>query len=683
MHHLFESPSHLGPKRVGEQCREFGRVAGFDGALCNWDDRPDAQTGGLEASVGRPFAGTMDTNDGLKEVEVGHRGGRTIIVAGNGTIEGRPDFGFAVGLHEGEHHVDVPCVECLACRRDNGTIEGVAVRRHVTPFAEAAGVPPGGACGPILGPLRGRQTRSFGPAGRDIRPGRCCVPGIDILGGMSAAHLLAIDQGTTSSRALVVDARGEIVGVGQKPFTQHFPLPGWVEHDPMEIWETTLASIADALRAAGITSRELAAIGITNQRETVVCWDRATGEPIGRAIVWQDRRTAEDCERLRAGGHEDAFARATGLTLDPYFSGTKLSWLLRETPGARARAERGELAAGTIDSWITWQLTGGKRHVTDYTNASRTLLFNIRKGRWDDDLCGLLDVPRALLPAAQPSRSAFGLTDEGVLGAPVPIAGIAGDQQAALFGQVCLGPGLAKNTYGTGCFLLANSGRVAVQSGNRLLCSIGANAGTSGPDYVLEGSVFVAGALVQWLRDELRIIGSSDEVEALAATVPDTGGVAIVPAFTGLGAPDWDPHARGAIFGLTRGSGAGHIARAALEAIALSSAELLQAMNADLPQPVAELRVDGGAARNDLLMQLQADFAGIPVVRPTQTETTALGAAYLAGLGVGIWSAPEEIAGLWQPERTFEPATGDSERSDRLAGWRRAVERTLGWATPR
>ncbi|MBA4180708.1 MAG: glycerol kinase [Anaerolinea sp.] len=493
-------------------------------------------------------------------------------------------------------------------------------------------------------------------------------------------HILAIDQGTTSSRALIVDALGRVVGEGQQPFRQHYPQPGWVEHDPAEIWQTTQDAIGTALASAGILPRELAAVGIANQRETVAVWDRATGEPLAPAIVWQDRRTAAICQELRDAGQEETMSRLTGLKLDPYFSGTKLAWLLRNDPGLRRRAEAGEVAAGTIDSWLIWNLTGGKRHVTDYTNASRTLLFNIRRGRWDDDLLGILGVPRVMLPLPQPSQSLFGTTSADVLGATLPIMGVAGDQQAALFGQGGFTPGVAKNTYGTGCFLLANSGRTAVASTAGLLTSIGAGAGERGPEYVLEGSVFVAGALVQWLRDELRLVNRSDEIEGLAASVPDSDGVAVVPAFTGLGAPDWDPHARGAILGLTRGTTAAHIARAALEAIALSSTELLSAMNTALPQPITELRVDGGAARNNLLMQMQADFAGIPVLRPRNIETTAMGAAYLAGLGVGIWESRDEVASLVIHDRIFEPRMGGYDRRERLAWWRRAVGRSLDWA---
>ena len=498
---------------------------------------------------------------------------------------------------------------------------------------------------------------------------------------MQGPYILAIDQGTTSSRALIVDSHGLVAGIGQRAFEQHYPQSGWVEHDAEEIWATTLDSIGIALAQARLGANELTAVGLTNQRETVVVWDKKTGEPLLPAIVWQDRRTAAICEGFRADGHERAVALATGLKLDPYFSGSKLTWLLRSHKDMRRRAEAGEVAAGTIDSWLVWKLTGGQRHVTDFTNASRTLLFNINRGRWDDSLLGLFEVPRAMLPQPQPSRSLFGTTDESVLGVRVPITGIAGDQQSALFAQGGFVTGIAKNTYGTGCFLLANAGKEPVHSAGGLLTSIGANAGPSGPEYVTEGSVFVAGALVQWLRDELKLFKRSEDIEALAATVPDSGGVSIVPAFTGLGAPDWDPHARGAILGLTRGTNAGHIARAALEAIALASAELVEVMNQDLPSPIENLRVDGGAARNDLLMQLQADFSGVPVERPLNTETTALGAAYLAGLESGVWSSIDEVAELRQVDRTFEPRLSSAERHSRLAHWRRAVERTLGWAT--
>lgn len=496
---------------------------------------------------------------------------------------------------------------------------------------------------------------------------------------MTRKYILAIDQGTTSSRALVVDTAGAIAGPGQREFTQYYPAPGQVEHDPLEIWSSTREAIRDALQAAGCSPGDIAAIGITNQRETLVAWDRRTGEPVGRAIVWQDRRTAPICEELREAGHEPLIQATTGLIIDPYFTGTKLTWLFRERPELRAAAERGEIAAGTVDSWLTWLLTGGARHVTDFTNASRTLLFGIDSGEWDEKLLEVFEVPRSVLPEVLPSQAEFGVTDEDVFGAKVPILAVAGDQQAALFGQACFEEGQAKNTYGTGCFLLANSGAKSVRSANRLLTSLGADARANQPRYVIEGSVFVAGSLVQWLRD-LGFIGSSSEIEALAASVEDNGGVAIVPAFTGLGAPYWDPHARGAILGITRGTERGHIARAALEAIALSSAELALAMSGDLGGEIRELRVDGGAARNDLLMQMQADFLGCPVVRPSNTETTAMGAAYLAGLGAGAWANEEEIRTLWKTDRVFEPRLTQGEREERLAGWRRAVERSLGWA---
>ncbi|MBM3139699.1 MAG: glycerol kinase GlpK [Chloroflexi bacterium] len=499
---------------------------------------------------------------------------------------------------------------------------------------------------------------------------------------MPGPLVLAIDQGTTSSRALVVDASARVLGVGQRPFTQHFPHPAWVEHDPEEIWTSTRAAIADALHAARCFPDDLGAVGIANQRETAVLWERHSGAPVGRAIVWQDRRTAEICGALRDAGREPLFAGRTGLTLDPYFSGTKLTWMLRANPALRERAARGELAAGTVDSWLVWKLTGGARHVTDVTNASRTLLYNVVERDWDDDLCEALEVPTALLPEAEPSTAAFGTTTVDAIGARVPIAGIAGDQQAALFGQACTAPGLAKNTYGTGAFLLAPAGERPAFSRNRLLLSLGAGTTRAVPEYVVEGSVFVAGAAVQWLRDELGIIANAADVEPLAASVRDTGGVSFVPAFTGLGAPHWDPHARGALVGLTRGSTRAHIARAALEAIALSSADLIDAMNADLPQPIRELRVDGGAAQNDLLMQLQADLGGVTVVRPRTVETTALGAAFLAGLGAGIWSSTAEVGALWREERRFEPSIDATERAERRATWHRAIERARAWAEP-
>ncbi|MGD9933158.1 MAG: glycerol kinase GlpK [Dehalococcoidia bacterium] len=490
-------------------------------------------------------------------------------------------------------------------------------------------------------------------------------------------YVLAIDQGTTSSRAIVVDGGGRIVGLGQVPFPQHFPHPGWVEHEPEEIWTSTLEAVRRALTPSGIAPREIAGLGITNQRETVVLWERATGAPLGRAIVWQDRRSAAICDELRERGLEPVIQARTGLTIDPYFSGSKLTWLLRQDPELRRRAERGEIAAGTVDSWLLWKLTGGGRFATDYTNASRTLLLDIHKQRWDGELCDALEVPMGMLPEPVPSTSDFGYTDDGVLGAQIPILAMAGDQQAALYGQACFRAGLAKNTYGTGCFLLVNRGAVASPSGHRLLTSLSAGARKDSPEYALEGSVFVAGALVQWLRDGLGIVERSEDIEELAGEVEDSGGVTIVPAFTGLGAPHWDAQARGAILGLTRGASRGHIARAALEAIAFSSLDLAEAMAEDLGRPLAELRVDGGASANNLLMQLQADLSGIPVVRPTQTETTALGVAYLAGSAAGVWAGEDEIAELWRSDRRFEPGISATERQARLADWRKAVGRVL------
>ncbi|HTS22007.1 MAG TPA: glycerol kinase GlpK [Casimicrobiaceae bacterium] len=491
------------------------------------------------------------------------------------------------------------------------------------------------------------------------------------------SFILALDQGTTSSRAIVFDRSGSIRAVAQQEFAQLYPQPGWVEHDPMEIWATQSGVMAEALAKAGIGAADIAALGITNQRETTVLWERATGKPVAKAIVWQDRRTAPDCDALRAAGHAALIARKTGLVIDAYFSGTKLRWLLDHVPGARARAKRGELAFGTVDSWLVWQLSGGAAHVTDASNASRTMLFDIQRGDWDDELLALLDIPRAVLPKVVASSGIC--AEASVQGARVPIAGIAGDQQAALFGQACLRPGLAKNTYGTGCFLLLNTGRKAVASKNNLVSTVAwRREGTT--EYALEGSVFIAGAVVQWLRDGLKLIRTAPEVEALAASVPDNGGVYLVPAFAGLGAPHWDAYARGSIFGLTRGATGGHIARAALESIAYQSAELVRAMESDAGIELTELRVDGGATANDLLMQFQADILGVPVVRPKVAETTALGAAYLAGLAVGYWSDPAEVAANWQVQRRFEPAMSRDRASALMADWRKAVERAKHWA---
>ncbi|MGV3571516.1 MAG: glycerol kinase GlpK [Ramlibacter sp.] len=496
-------------------------------------------------------------------------------------------------------------------------------------------------------------------------------------------YVLALDQGTTSSRAIVFDRDGREVAVAQREFQQIFPHPGWVEHDAREIWGTQHAVALEAIKQVGGPAA-IAAIGITNQRETVVLWDRATGQPVHNAIVWQDRRTAGRCEELRARGHATQVQQKTGLVIDAYFSGTKLEWLLDNVPGARARAELGELAFGTIDSWLLWNLTGGAVHATDASNASRTMLFNLRTGDWDPDLLALMRIPAAVLPKVVASSGQVAMTEPSLLGAALPVAGIAGDQQAATFGQACWSPGMAKNTYGTGCFMLMNTGAQRVSSRNKLLTTVGWR-GPQGPAnlaYCLEGSVFMAGATVQWLRDGLQIIQSAAEVESLAAQVDDTGDMYLVPAFVGLGAPDWDPHARGTLVGMTRGTQRAHIARAALEAIALQSADVFGAMARDSQIALQELRVDGGASRNNLLMQMQADFLGVPVVRPQVTETTALGAAYLAGLGTGFWRDPSEISRQWKVDRRFEPRLAAPERQAKLARWRQAVECAKGWARP-
>lgn len=489
-------------------------------------------------------------------------------------------------------------------------------------------------------------------------------------------YILALDQGTTSSRAILFDRAGNLCGMAQQEFRQIFPRSGWVEHDPLEIWSSQLAVAREVLRRSGISSQQVKALGIANQRETVVVWERGTGTPVANAIVWQDRRTAGLCDALRTAGHEPLVRARTGLLLDPYFSGTKLKWLLDEMPDLRKRAEGGELAFGTVDSWLVYKLCG--RHVINVSNASRTLLFDIHRQCWDEELLALLDVPAALLPQVVPSSGVIGHADPALLGHAIPIAGIAGDQQAATFGQACHQDGMAKNTYGTGCFMLLNTGPRAVASENRLLTTIGWKIGDR-TDYMLEGGVFDAGAAVQWLRDGLGIIRTSDEIEALAASVPDTGEVFFVPAFSGLGAPHWDAYARGTLVGLSRGTTKAHIARATLAGIAYQSAEVLEAMQRDAGMPLSELRVDGGAARNDLLMQFQADVLGVPVVRPRVTETTALGAAYLAGLAAGYWSEPAEIASQWQAQKRFEPHMSDDERGQRLAAWKRAVERARNW----
>jgi len=493
-------------------------------------------------------------------------------------------------------------------------------------------------------------------------------------------YILALDQGTTSSRAILFDRDGAIKAVAQREFRQIFPQPGWVEHDPMEIWTSQAGVAVEVLARAHARATDVAAIGITNQRETTVVWDRKTGLPVAHAIVWQDRRTAGICDRLRSDGAEPLFRERTGLVLDAYFSGTKLAWILDNVPGARGRAEAGELAFGTVDTWLLWKLTDGRLHITDSSNASRTLMLNIHTLQWDNELLRALRVPPSVLPAVKPSSEIYGevTTTLGLEG--VKLAGIAGDQQAALFGQMCTSPGMTKNTYGTGCFMLQNTGTKAPQSKHKLLTTV-AWTRNGVTEYALEGSVFIGGAVVQWLRDGLGIIRSSGEIEALARSVSDSGDVYLVPAFAGLGAPHWDQYARGAIVGLTRGATAAHIARAALESIAFQSADLLDAMQADAGVRLAELRVDGGAARNDFMMQFQADLIGGPVVRPRITETTALGAAYLAGLAVGFWKSEEDIARQWQTERRFEPSMPATRVRELRGRWTNAVERAKAWAT--
>ena len=490
------------------------------------------------------------------------------------------------------------------------------------------------------------------------------------------SFILALDQGTSSSRSIVFDTQGRIVASAQLELPQIYPRPGWVEHDPREIWRTQLATAREALAKAGLAAADIRALGITNQRETTVVWNRATGQPLHHAIVWQDRRAEPLCAQLREAGHADTIQRKTGLLIDAYFSGTKLRWILDNVNGARAAAERGELAFGTVDSWLIWQLTGGRRHVTDVSNASRTMLFNVHTNQWDDDLLALLEIPRALMPEVLPSAADFGRTAAEVLGGEIAIGGVAGDQQSALFGQACFSAGMAKNTYGTGCFMLMHTGGVFQTSANGLLTTAAAQP-SAAPAYALEGSVFVGGAVVQWLRDGLRAISTSSEVESLALTVPDSGGVMMVPAFTGLGAPYWKPDARGTITGLTRGTTLAHIARAALESIAYQSAALLLAMSRDAVAaggaPVSELRVDGGACINDLLMQFQADLLGIPVVRPAVIETTALGAAYLAGLSSGVYASTEELSRLWRAERRFVPTLPAARAQELMARWEHAV----------
>ncbi|GAB3426838.1 glycerol kinase GlpK [Massilia solisilvae] len=491
-------------------------------------------------------------------------------------------------------------------------------------------------------------------------------------------YILALDQGTTSSRAILFDRQGQVFATAQQEYPQHFPQPGWVEHDALDIWNSQLACARQVLRDSGVASAQVAAIGIANQRETTLLWDRRSGAPVARAIVWQDRRTADTCDRLREEGRAGLIQRKTGLELDAYFSATKLQWLLEHVPGARERAARGELAFGTVDSWLAFKLCG--RHLTDVSNASRTMLFNIHSMRWDDELLDVFGIPAAVLPEVVSSAEVVGHANEEWFGRSIPIAGIAGDQQAATFGQACHHKGMVKNTYGTGCFMLMHAGERPAQSHNRLLSTVGWKI-DGRTDYLLEGSVFMGGATVQWLRDGLGIIKQSSDVEALATSVPDSGGVLLVPAFVGLGAPHWDPYARGTIVGMTRGTTAAHIARAAVEAIAYQSAELLDAMQKDADCPVAEVRADGGAARNDLLMQFQADLLGVPVVRPTVTETTALGAACLAGLAVGFWQSRDEIAEQWKVDRRFEPTMPRARSEELMTTWRRAVNAAKAWAS--
>ncbi|HSL48810.1 MAG TPA: glycerol kinase GlpK [Candidatus Deferrimicrobiaceae bacterium] len=493
--------------------------------------------------------------------------------------------------------------------------------------------------------------------------------------------VLALDQGTTGSTALVIDPEGLVRARGYAELPQHYPQPGWVEHDPAQIWATTAQALGQAVASSGITPAEIAAVGITNQRETTILWERASGRPVGNAIVWQCRRTAALCDRLKADGAEPEIRRKTGLVVDAYFSGTKIRWLLDHDPALRPRAERGELCFGTVDTWLLWQLTGGAVHATDPSNASRTLCYDIHALRWDEGLCRLLDVPMALLPEVKPSAGVFG---ESAKAAGLPpgilVAGIAGDQQAALFGQACVEPGMAKNTYGTGCFALLNTGERAVASREGLLTTVAWTV-EGRTAYALEGAVFIAGAAVQWLRDSLGIIGQAAETQALAESVPDTGGVYLVPAFVGLGAPYWDPYARGTLVGITRGTTRAHLARAALEAIAYQSRDVLDTMKRESGVPLTSLRVDGGASANDFLCQFQADVLGVEVLRPSVTETTGLGAAYLAGVGAGLWKS-RELASRWKLERKFTAAMSDRARETAYEGWRRAVERSRGWARP-
>ena len=489
-------------------------------------------------------------------------------------------------------------------------------------------------------------------------------------------YILALDQGTTSSRAIVFDHAGNAVSVAQKEFTQYFPKPGWVEHDPMEIWSSQIGVAQEAISALRLSRDEIAAIGITNQRETTIVWDAATGEPVHNAIVWQDRRTAEYCDSLKEKGLTGMIREKTGLIIDAYFSGTKIRWILENVPGARERAENGELRFGTVDSWLVWNLTGGKVHVTDVSNASRTMLFNINTLQWDQELLDLLDIPISMMPQVRSSSEVYGETSGDVFAEGVPVAGMAGDQQAALFGQMCTEPGSVKNTYGTGCFMLMNTGTEPIMSKNNLLTTIAWKIGDT-VNYALEGSIFVGGSVVQWLRDGLGIIKSSSEVEELARTVPDNGGVYFVPALTGMGAPWWDQYAKGGIHGITRGTTAGHIARAALEGIAFQTMDIVGAMEKDAGVRLSELKVDGGASRDNLLMQFQADILGADVIRPQVTETTAKGACYLAGLAVGFWDSVAEIKSQWLAERVFHPEAPEEKVNALKEGWSDAIRRTI------
>ena len=496
---------------------------------------------------------------------------------------------------------------------------------------------------------------------------------------MPSHYIMALDQGTTSSRSMVFDKQGNIISVAQKEFQQIFPQPGWVEHDAKEIWSTQFGTMAEAIAKANIKMKQIAAIGITNQRETTVVWERSTGKPICNAIVWQDRRTAAFCDELKAANLGELIKEKTGLVIDAYFSASKLKWILDQVPGAREKAENGELAFGTIDSWLVWKLTGGEVHTTDVSNASRTMLLNIHTVEWDDELLKIFSVPTSILPEVKPSSKIYGVTGNIIPESHFPIAGIAGDQQAALFGQMCTQPGMVKNTYGTGCFMLMNTGTKAIASKNNLLTTIAWKIDDK-IEYALEGSVFIAGAVVQWLRDGLKIIRSSNEVEELSKHATDSGGVYLVPAFAGLGAPHWNQHARGALFGLTRGSSNAHIARAALDSIAYQTYDVLKAMEADAAINITELRVDGGATVNNALMQFQSDILHCKVVRPRITETTALGAAYLAGLAVGYWKNIEEIQQQWQVDKTFSPQLETAKANELLNGWQRAVKASIAWA---